>query len=256
MTYQTITKQRYTLLEVQRLATTKYELMVMQHTGRSYAIFFKNQLVAVFKKLVEVVGALPKLYEAILEQLAEQEASSYDREIAEASNYLDLPEELGPLVRFQSIDKNFIPGTTRYHYSLYTSDGAYIKSVEIFPQMEDRITATEKVINELTQTKSPVAERATTGKPKNKSTLIMEHSDDFVLEPKGATDLQVAYVVKHKLSGQQLGLIFDVHDVGWQCGDGENYKYPEDARNALIRMLVKFGCPMPDSLIPQDAFAA
>jgi hypothetical protein len=259
MTHQDITtKQRYTLLEVQRIATDKYNLMVMPHTSKSYAIFFQNQLVAVFKKLVEVVGALPSLYEAIIEQLTEKEVNSYDTEIAQASNYLDISEELAPQVRLQSIDKNFIPNTTRYHYSLYTPDGAYIKSVEIFPQLEDKETATQKVMSELKKVPLAATEHTATGNHKNKNTFIMSYPNDFVLETieDGATDFQVAYCVKDKISGQRLGLIFDVHDYGWQCGTEETYKYPADAIEGLINLLIKFGCPIPDHLIKDDYQAA
>ncbi|QSJ14155.1 hypothetical protein JYQ62_19650 [Nostoc sp. UHCC 0702] len=69
----TITKKRYTLREVQALATKVYDLLVQPITSRGYGIYFEGQLVAQAKRLADVVAVLPQLYTAIQEQLAEQQ---------------------------------------------------------------------------------------------------------------------------------------------------------------------------------------
>lgn len=70
----TITKKRYTLREVQALATSTYGLLVQPITTKNspYGIYFEGQLVWQCNKLTEVVECLPKLYTSIQEQLAEQ----------------------------------------------------------------------------------------------------------------------------------------------------------------------------------------
>ncbi|MFN6460811.1 MAG: hypothetical protein RMZ41_003060 [Nostoc sp. DedVER02] len=65
-------KKRYTLGEVQRLAFSTYNLLVQPLNTRTYGIFFEGQLIAQAKRLVDVVAAMPDLYRAIQEQLAEQ----------------------------------------------------------------------------------------------------------------------------------------------------------------------------------------
>ncbi len=71
---QTETKKRYTLREVQVIATT-YDLLLQPLNTRTYGIFFEGQLVAEVKKLVDAIAIFPDLYRAIQEQLAEQEAA-------------------------------------------------------------------------------------------------------------------------------------------------------------------------------------
>ncbi|MBW4674714.1 MAG: hypothetical protein KME52_11990 [Desmonostoc geniculatum HA4340-LM1] len=69
---QTETKKRYTLREVQALASNTYGLLVQPLTRSTYGIFFEGQLVAEVKKLVDAIAIFPDLYRAIQEQLAEQ----------------------------------------------------------------------------------------------------------------------------------------------------------------------------------------
>lgn len=71
----TITKKRYTLREVQALATNTYGLVIQSINANSrapYGIFFEGQLVAEVKKLADAIAIFPDLYRAIQEQLAEQ----------------------------------------------------------------------------------------------------------------------------------------------------------------------------------------
>jgi hypothetical protein len=91
-------KKRYTLGEVQRLAHSTYSLLVQPLNTRTYGIFFEGQLVAQAKRLADVVAAMPDLYRAIQEQLAEQEiaiAPVMEEAIAKAAE-VAVSEELQP----------------------------------------------------------------------------------------------------------------------------------------------------------------
>ncbi len=70
---QTETKKRYTLREVQALASNTYGLLVQPLTRSTYGIFFEGQLVAEVKKLADAIAIFPDLYRAIQEQLADQQ---------------------------------------------------------------------------------------------------------------------------------------------------------------------------------------
>ncbi|MBW4598957.1 MAG: hypothetical protein KME29_04915 [Calothrix sp. FI2-JRJ7] len=59
--------------------------------------------------------------------------------------------------------------------------------------------------------------------------------EEYVLLPAGATQMMTAYHVKHQ--GLIVGMIFNVHrNNSWQCGDGQNYRYPAEAREALVKL--------------------
>lgn len=75
---------------------------------------------------------------------------NYHDEIKAASNYLDLPLYAASRVRLQSIDKGFVGGNlVRYHYNLYSENGRHLGVIEIFPDFEDQLLASQKVLSAL-----------------------------------------------------------------------------------------------------------